>query len=324
MAFPAERPRRLRRTEALRSLIRETGLGPSNLIAPFFVSEREDRREVGSMPGVFQLPVEAAAEEAARLCALGIPAAILFGIPARKDAEGSGAWDDDGVVQRALRAIRKACPDMALIADACFCEYTDHGHCGVLRGREVDNDATLANLRKTAVSLARAGADIVAPSCMMDGMVAAMREALNAGGFAGTAIMSYAVKYASAFYGPFREAAESAPAFGDRRGYQMDPANAREALREARLDASEGADIILVKPALSCLDIIYAVSRRLDLPVAAYNVSGEYSMIKAAARLGWLDERKAAMEMLTAIKRAGASMIITYWAADVCRWLGGT
>ncbi len=323
MAFPRERPRRLRRMEALRKLVRETDLSPSNLIAPLFVVERGKRREVQSMPGVFQFPVEEAAEEAAKLSALGILAAILFGIPAKKDAEGSGAWDDDGVIQRALRAIRRACPDMALIADACFCEYTDHGHCGVLKGKEIDNDATLANLRKTAVSQARAGADVIAPSGMMDGMVAAIRDALDADGLHGTAIMSYAVKYASVFYGPFREAAESAPAFGDRRGYQMDPANAREALREARLDAAEGADIVMVKPAISCLDIISAVSRNLDLPVAAYSVSGEYSMVKAAARMGWLDEKKAAMEMLTAVKRAGASAIITYWAADASRWMGG-
>jgi len=309
----------------MRRLVRETQLSVDHLISPIFVCDGSRvKREIPSMPGVFQMSVDRAVEEAKDLSALRIPAALLFGVPerGRKDACGSEAWADDGIVQKALRAMRKAVPDLMLIADACFCEYTDHGHCGVLNAaREVENDATLENLARTAVAQARAGADVIAPSGMMDGMVRAIRGGLDAAGFLHTAIMAYSVKYASAFYGPFRDAADSAPAFGDRRQYQMDCANKREGRREAQLDAGEGADIIMVKPALAYLDVIAEVRKIVDLPLCAYNVSGEYSMVKAAVQNGWLDEKRTALEIMAGIRRAGADMIITYWAKDLARWL---
>jgi porphobilinogen synthase len=273
------------------------------------------------LPGMSRYSVDDVVVEAGELAALGVKALLLFGIPEEKDDEGSGAWEDDGIVQRALRALRAEQPELVLVTDVCLCEYTSHGHCGVLRDGEVQNDETLDLLARTAVSHVEAGADTVAPSDMMDGRVAAIRSALDDAGFDSTPILSYAAKYASAFYGPFREAADSAPAFGDRRGYQMDPANVREALRECELDVAEGADVLMVKPALPNLDIIRAVRERFDLPVAAYNVSGEYAMVKAAAASGWMDERQAALESLTAIKRAGADVIVTYWAKDVAQWL---
>jgi len=325
MSFPESRPRRLRQSDALRRLARETQLSTDNLIAPIFVRDgRNERREIASMPGVFQFSVDQAVEEARLLQQLRIPAAILFGVPPRerKDASGSEAWAEDGIVQRALRAIREAVPGLLLVADACFCEYTDHGHCGVLDPAScVHNDLTLENLARAAVAQARAGADVIAPSGMMDGMVRAIRAGLDAAGLAGTAIMAYSVKYASAFYGPFRDAAESAPAFGDRRQYQMDSHNKREGLREALLDVEEGADIVMVKPALSYLDVVAAVRELVHVPVCAYNVSGEYSMVKAAAKLGWLDEKRTALEITTSLRRAGADMIITYWAKDLALWL---
>ena len=317
--FPVTRLRRLRRTGALRSLVRETRLDLDSLVYPLFVGPASARDD--ALPAMSRFSVEDLAAEAEELARLGVPAVILFGIPEEKDEEGSGAWDDDGVVQRALRALRASAPGLVLITDVCLCEYTSHGHCGVLEGEEVANDATLELLARTGVSHAEAGADAVAPSDMMDGRVGAIRGALDEAGHDVTPIASYAAKYASAFYGPFREAAGSAPAFGDRRGYQMDPANAREALRECALDVAEGADVLMVKPALPNLDIIRAVRERFDLPVAAYNVSGEYAMVKAAAASGWMDERQAALESLTAIRRAGADVIVTYWAKDVARWL---
>ena len=299
--------------------MRETRLDLDSLVYPLFVGPSTQPNE--SLPALGRFSVEDLVSEAEELRGLGVPAVILFGIPDEKDEQGSGAWDDDGVVQRALRALRGSVPGLVLVTDVCLCEYTSHGHCGVLDGEEVANDATVELLARTAVSHVEAGADAVAPSDMMDGRVAAIRGALDDGGFDATPILSYAAKYASAFYGPFREAAESAPAFGDRRGYQMDPANVREALRECELDVAEGADLLMVKPALPNLDIIRAVRERFDLPVAAYNVSGEYAMVKAAAASGWMDERQAALESLTAIKRAGADVIVTYWAKDVARWL---
>ena len=299
--------------------MRETRLDLDSLVYPLFVGPSTQPNE--SLPALGRFSVEDLVSEAEELRGLGVPAVILFGIPDEKDEQGSGAWDDEGVVQRALRALRASVPGLVLVTDVCLCEYTSHGHCGVLDGEEVANDATIELLARTAVSHVEAGADAVAPSDMMDGRVAAIRSALDDGGFDGTPILSYAAKYASAFYGPFREAAESAPAFGDRRGYQMDPANVREALRECELDVAEGADLLMVKPALPNLDIIRAVRERFDLPVAAYNVSGEYAMVKAAAASGWMDERQAALESLTAIKRAGADVIVTYWAKDVARWL---
>jgi porphobilinogen synthase len=324
MAFPLHRPRRLRTSEGLRRLVRETRLSAGDLISPIFLCDGEKvRREIASMPGVFNLSVDEAVKEAQTLHALGIPAALLFGVPpkTRKDAHGSEAWSETGLVQRALTAIKKKVPELVLLADTCFCEYTDHGHCGVLNAKqEVVNDATLEHLARTAVSQARAGADIIAPSAMMDGMVSAIRKGLDAGGFGDTAILAYSVKYASAFYGPFRDAADSAPAFGDRRQYQMDYHNVREGLREARHDIDEGADILMVKPALSYLDVIRQVRDITDLPLCAYNVSGEYSMVKAGAKLGWIDEKRIVLETLTSIKRAGADMIITYWAKDVAQW----
>ena len=317
--FPLTRLRRLRSSGALRSLVRETRLDLDSLVYPLFVGPSTQPNE--ALPALGRFSVDDLVAEAEELRALGVPAVILFGIPDEKDERGSGAWDDDGVVQRALRALRASVPGLVLVTDVCLCEYTSHGHCGVLEEEEVANDATIELLAQTAVSHVEAGADAVAPSDMMDGRVRAIRGALDDAGFDATPILSYAAKYASAFYGPFREAAESAPAFGDRRGYQMDPANVREALRECELDVAEGADLLMVKPAMPNLDIIRAVRERFDLPVAAYNVSGEYAMVKAAAASGWMDERQAALESLTAIKRAGADVIVTYWAKDVARWL---
>ncbi len=320
--FPARRMRRLRRSEGLRRMVRETRLDPAEFIYPLFVSETiSDEAPIGSMPGQSQWPVSAIARQAERIAALGVGAVILFGIPAIKDEIGSGAWDDHGVVQQAIRAIKDATPELTVITDVCLCEYTSHGHCGLIRDGEVQNDETLELLARESLSHVAAGADIVAPSDMMDGRVAALREALDAQGFSQTPILAYSAKFASAFYGPFREAAESAPQFGDRRAYQMDPANGREALREVELDITEGADMVMVKPALPYLDVLARVRDHWGLPLAAYNVSGEYAMLKAAAANGWLDERRATLETLTGIKRAGADMIITYHALDAARWL---
>jgi porphobilinogen synthase len=317
--FPVTRLRRLRRTSALRSLVRETRLDLDNFVLPVFVAP--DALPNERLPAMSRFTVEQLVVEAEECASLGLSALILFGVPEEKDERGSGAWDDDGIVQRALRAVRERTPQLTLVTDVCLCEYTSHGHCGVLDGEEVANDETLELLARTAVSHVEAGADAVAPSDMMDGRVAALRSALDDAGYESTPILSYAAKYASAFYGPFREAADSAPAFGDRRGYQMDPANVREALRECELDAREGADLLIVKPALPNLDVIRAVRERFDLPVGAYNVSGEYAMIKAAGAAGWMDERAAALESLTAIKRAGADVIVSYWAKELARWL---
>jgi porphobilinogen synthase len=312
--FPVTRLRRLRRTDALRSLVRETRLDLDSFVMPFFVaSEALPNRE---LPGMSRWTIERLVEEVDRLVARGVRSVILFGIPDEKDEDASGAYDDDGIVQQALRALRPRFPELVLVTDVCLCEYTSHGHCGVVRDDEVDNDETLELLVRTAVSHVDAGAEVVAPSDMMDGRVAAIRDALPQ-----TPIVAYAAKYASAFYGPFREAADSAPAFGDRRGYQLDPANVREALRECELDVAEGADVLMVKPALPNLDVLRAVRERFDVPLAAYNVSGEYAMIKAAAARGWLDERQAALESLTAIKRAGADVIVSYWTAELTEWL---
>ncbi len=322
MSDLVHRPRRLRRREGLRALVREARLSRENLMLPLFACPGAGvRREVPSMPGVFNLSVEEVAREASAAFDLGVPAVLLFGLPESKDETASGAYDRRGVVQEAIRAVRAAVPEMVVVADTCLCEYTSHGHCGVVRDGEVLNDETLELLAQTAVSQARAGADVIAPSAMMDGQVGAIREALDGAGFSHVAIMSYAVKYASAFYGPFREAADSAPAFGDRRAYQMDGANAREALREAELDYSEGADILMVKPATAFLDILRMVRDRFDLPLAAYHVSGEYAMIKAAAARGWIDEKRVMLETLTSIRRAGADIIITYYATDAAREL---
>jgi porphobilinogen synthase len=316
-SFPATRLRRLRRTEALRSLVRETRLGLDDVVMPLFACPGEGVvRPVEGLPGIAQRSVDEVAREGAELERLGVRAALLFGIPEEKDEEGSGAWDEGGIVQRTLRALRAEAPGLTLITDVCLCEYTAHGHCGVLRDGEVANDETLELLARTAVSHVDAGADAVAPSDMMDGRVGAIRAALPE-----TPIVAYAAKYASAFYGPFREVAESAPSFGDRRGYQMDPANSREALRECELDLAEGADVLMVKPALPYLDVIRAVRDRFDCPVWAYNVSGEYAMVKAAAAVGHLEEARAALECLTAIKRAGAGTIVTYWARELAEWL---
>jgi porphobilinogen synthase len=320
VSFPAERPRRLRRSERLRALVRETRVTPEQLIYPLFVAPGEGlRREIPSLPGCFHLSVDQAAKEAREVESLGIAGVILFGLPAAKDAAGSEGYAEDGVVQKAVRAIRAACLDLLVITDVCLCEYTSHGHCGLVADGEVQNDPTLELLARMAVSHARAGAHVVAPSDMMDGRVAAIRKGLDAAGLADTPILSYAAKYASAFYGPFREAADSAPQFGDRRGYQMDPANVREALREVRLDVEEGADIVMVKPALPYLDVIRAVKEAFDRPVAAYNVSGEYAMVKAAAARGWVDEERIVKETLTSIRRAGADVILTYHAKDFAR-----
>ncbi len=318
MAFPVTRMRRLRRNETLRGMVRETRLAPQDLVLPLFVVEGAGRREpIASMPGVHRFSVDQVVLEAKRVADLGIPAVILFGIPESKDARGSGADAADGIVQRATRAIVEAVPALCVITDLCLCEYTDHGHCGLLEGEEVDNDASLERLAATAVSQARAGAGIVAPSDMMDGRVAAIRQALDAHGFEQVAILSYAAKYASSFYGPFREAAESAPEFGDRRGYQMDPPNRREALREMRLDLEEGADMLMVKPALAYLDILADARREFDVPLAAYHVSGEYAMIQAAGERGWIDADRAMEEAVVSIKRAGADLVLTYAAADL-------
>ena len=317
-----QRPRRLRRSESLRALVREARLTRENLILPLFACPGTSvRREVASMPGVYNLSTDEIAREAAVAFDLGIPAVILFGLPETKDETGTGAYARRGIVQEAIRAVRRAAPGMVVVADTCLCEYTSHGHCGVVREGEVLNDESLELLARTAVSQAEAGADIVAPSAMMDGQVGAIREGLDGAGLEHIAVMAYAVKYASAFYGPFREAAASAPSFGDRRSYQMDGANAREALREAERDYTEGADILMVKPATAYLDIVRIVRDRFDLPVAAYHVSGEYAMIKAAAERGWIDERRVMLETLTSIKRAGADLILTYYAMDAARAL---
>ncbi len=320
---PFTRLRRLRATPMLRRMVRETEVTPADFIAPFFVTHGRDvRRPVASMPGVSQLSVDVLVQEVRALAPLGVPAVLLFGVPASKDPLGSEAYARDGIVQRAVAALKDAVPDMVVITDVCLCEYTDHGHCGVVENGRILNDPTLELLARMALSHVEAGADIVAPSDMMDGHTVAIRRALDAAGHTHTPIMGYSAKFASAFYGPFREAAESAPRFGDRRSYQMDPANGREALREVEADIAEGADIVMVKPALAYLDVIRAVRERVPHPLAAYNVSGEYAMVKAAAANGWLDERAITLEILTAIKRAGADLIITYHAADAARWLG--
>ncbi len=323
MAFPATRMRRLRKTGVLRDMVRETELAPSHLVYPMFVELGIDSRTpIEAMPGIERLSISHAVEEAGEAHALGIPSVLLFGIPSEKDEQGSGAYDEEGVVQLAVRAIKEAFPELVVITDVCLCEYTSHGHCGVVRpDGYVDNDLSLELLAKTAISHAAAGADIVAPSDMMDGRVGALRSQLDAEGHSETPIIAYSAKFASAFYGPFREAADSAPSFGDRRAYQMDPANADEAVREALLDVEEGADVLMVKPALPYLDVIRRVKDATLLPVAAYNVSGEYSMLKAAAAAGYLDERAAVLEALTGIRRAGADIVITYHAKDVARWL---
>jgi porphobilinogen synthase len=318
-AFPATRLRRLRRSDRLRSLVRETRLDLEDFVFPLFVGPASDPNP--DLPAMGRHSVEDLVAEAEEAAGLGVRALLLFGIPEEKDEDGSGAWDEDGIVQRALRALRRSNPELVLLTDVCLCEYTSHGHCGVLDGEDVDNDATLELLARTAVSHAAAGADAVCPSDMMDGRVAALRGALDEHGFTETPIVSYAAKYASAFYGPFREAADSTPAFGDRRGYQLDPANVREALRECELDVAEGADVLLVKPALPNLDVLRAVRERFDLPIGAYNVSGEYAMLKAAGARGWLDERQAAVESLTAIVRAGADLVVSYWTKELARWL---
>ena len=320
--FPAVRPRRLRRTETFRAMIRETRLAPEQMIYPLFVLPGKGVREpVPSMPGVFRLSVDQLAAEARDCLALGVRSVLLFGLPDKKDGLGSGAYAKNGIVQQAIRELKNRAPDMTVVTDVCLCEYTDHGHCGCLAGEEVDNDATLELLAKTALSHAQAGADMVAPSDMMDGRVSEIRTALDEENFHNVPIMSYAVKYASAFYGPFRDAAECAPQFGDRRGYQMDPANSREALREATLDVDEGADILMVKPAIAYLDIIARLHDEFDLPVAAYQVSGEYAMIKAAAERGWIDGERVMAESLIAIRRAGADIILTYFAKEMARVL---
>ena len=321
MSFPKTRMRRLRRTPALRGLVRETHLTPSQLVLPLFVRPGTGvRRPIASMPGNWQLSVDELVKECREAADLCIPAVLLFGIPEHKDALATEGYAADGIVQQATRAVKDALPDLLVITDVCLCEYTDHGHCGVIRNGDVDNDATLEFLAKMALSHVRAGADMVAPSDMMDGRVGAIRTALDDNGFATLPIMAYSAKYASNFYGPFRDAAESPPQFGDRRGYQMDPANGDEALREVALDIDEGDDIVMVKPALPYLDIIWRVKQAFDLPVAAYNVSGEFSMVKAAAANGWIDERAVALEMLTAIRRAGADILITYFAKNAARW----
>ena len=320
--FPIYRPRRLRANENLRRLVRETALSVNDLIYPMFVVHgRDTATEISAMPGCYQYSVDRLVTAAKELAALGIPGTILFGIPALKDPLGTEAYADDGIIQLAVRAIKDAVPDLLVMTDVCLCEYTDHGHCGVIEDSEVQNDPTLELLIKESLSHARAGADVIAPSDMMDGRVGAIREALDENGYENIPIMAYSAKYASAFYGPFREAAESAPQFGDRRSYQMDPANAEEALREVALDIQEGADILMVKPALSYLDVIHRVKTEFQVPVAAYNVSGEYAMVKAAAQNGWIDEERVALELLTSIKRAGADMILTYFAKSVVQWL---
>lgn len=322
MAFPTTRLRRMRATEAHRRMVRETVLSADDLIYPLFVVPgRNIRREISSMPGSFQLSVDQVITEAKEVSSLGIPAVILFGIPEHKDETGSEAYSSGGIVQQAIKAVKDSVPELLVITDVCLCEYTDHGHCGVVKGGQILNDPTVELLAKEALSHAKAGADIIAPSDMMDGRVSAIRKVLDGDGFEHLPILSYAAKYASGFYGPFREAAESTPQFGDRRSYQMDPANSREAMREAALDIEEGADMVMVKPALAYLDIICKIKERWDLPVAAYNVSGEYAMVKAAGRLGWIDEGRVMMEILTSIKRAGADVILTYFAKEAARAL---
>ncbi|RJO62888.1 MAG: porphobilinogen synthase [Dehalococcoidia bacterium] len=320
--FPTLRPRRLRRTPALRALVRENSVDINDLIYPLFVVEGKDiRQEIPSMPGIRRFSPDLLAPEIKEIAALGIPGVLLFGIPAQKDDLGTAAYQANGVVQQAVRIIKKTAPELIVATDVCLCEYTDHGHCGIIRGGQVDNDRTLPLLARMAMSHAEAGADIVAPSDMMDGRVGTIRQALDSGGFTQTAIMSYAAKYASAFYGPFREAAQSSPQFGDRHSYQMDPANAREALKEIAQDISEGADMVMVKPALAYLDVVRRVRDSFDCPLAAYNVSGEYAMVKAGAKQGWLDEQRTVLEILTSIKRAGADIIITYHAREAAGWL---
>jgi porphobilinogen synthase len=323
MAFPATRLRRMRKTGALRDLVRETSLSPDHLVYPLFVTHGSDSREpIEAMPGIERLTISHLAAEAKEIASLGIPAVLLFGIPADKDEAASGAYDPEGIVQLAVRAIKQAEPSLVVITDVCLCEYTSHGHCGVVRDDgQVDNDLTLELLARAAISHAEAGADAVAPSDMMDGRVGAIRNQLDSEGYGELPIIAYSAKFASAFYGPFREAAESTPAFGDRRGYQMDPANAREAVREAQIDVEEGADVVMVKPALPYLDVIARVRDAVPVPVAAYNVSGEYAAVKAAAERGWIDERAVVLEALTGIRRAGADIVITYHAKDVARWL---
>jgi porphobilinogen synthase len=318
-SYPDVRLRRFRRSGPLRALVRETRLSLDQFVMPLFVAPEPLRND--ALPGMSRHSVDGVLREVEELVRLGVQAVILFGIPEDKDEQATGAWDDDGIVQRALRALRPRFPELVLMTDVCLCEYTSHGHCGVIVDGEVHNDQSLEVLARTAVSQVEAGADVVGPSDMMDGRVAAIRDALDDGGFESTPILAYSAKYASAFYGPFREAADSAPSFGDRRGYQMDPANVREALRECELDLEEGADALMVKPALPYLDVIRAVRETFDVPVAAYNVSGEYAMVKAAAQNGWLDERQAALESLTAIKRAGADLILSYWTKDLAQWL---
>jgi porphobilinogen synthase len=323
MPFPTHRPRRLRRTEALRGLVRETRLGASSLVYPLFVCPGAGvKDEIRSMPGNYRWSIDLLVEECREVAGLGVPAVILFGIPEEKDEVGSGAYAADGIVQRAVRAVKRAVPDLLVICDVCLDEYTSHGHCGLIVNGEIDNDSTLELLARTALTQVQAGADIVAPSDMMDGRVGRIRRDLDAAGFTQTPILAYSAKYASGFYGPFREAADSAPKFGDRKSYQMDPANQREALREIALDIEEGADIIMVKPAVAYLDIIAAARREFDVPIAAYQVSGEFSMIEAAARNGWIDRERIVMETLLAIRRAGADIILTYFAKDVARTLG--
>ena len=320
--FPIYRPRRLRANENLRRLVRETHLSVDDLIYPMFVVHGENiANEISSMPGCYQYSVDKLVNAAKELASLGIPATILFGIPETKDPLGVEAYSEDGIIQQAVRAIKDAVPDLIVITDVCLCEYTDHGHCGIIEDGEVLNDPTLDLLVKESLSHAHAGVDVIAPSDMMDGRVGAIRDALDDEGYDHIPIMAYSAKYASAFYGPFREAAESAPQFGDRRSYQMDPANAEEALREVALDIEEGADIVMVKPALSYLDIIHQVKTEFQMPVAAYNVSGEYTMVKAAAQNGWIDEKRVALELLTSIKRAGADMILTYFAKSAVEWI---
>jgi len=324
MHYPIYRPRRMREKEALRAMIRETQLSVKDLIYPLFVVHgKGQRREISSMPGNFQLSADELVKEAREIEKLGIPAILLFGIPATKDAVGSEAYDPHGIVQDAVRAVKREISELLVITDVCLCEYTSHGHCGIIEGGRLRNDPTLELLAKTALSQVEAGADMVAPSDMMDGRVAAIRETLDEGGFSEVPIMSYAAKYASSFYGPFREAAESAPQFGDRKSYQMDPANTDEAMREIALDLEEGADIVMVKPALAYLDVLWRAKQEFGMPMAAYSVSGEFAMIKAASRLGWLEEGKVMMETLTSIRRAGADLIITYFAKEAARLLGG-
>ncbi len=320
--FPIHRPRRLRKNETIRRMVRETSLSPDNFIYPLFVTFGKGvRKEISSMPGCFQESVDKVVKHAKEVYSLGIPSVLLFGIPEHKDETGTGAYDENGVVQKAIKAIKNTVPGLYVITDVCMCEYTSHGHCGIIKDGDVENDLTLELLAKEAISHAKAGADMVAPSDMMDGRVEAIRDALDEEGFSDLPIMSYAAKYASAFYGPFREAAESTPQFGDRRSYQMDPSNRREALKEIALDVEEGADIIMVKPALAYLDIISDAKDFFDIPVAAYNVSGEYSLVKAAGRLGWIDEKRVMMEILTSIKRAGADLILTYFAKEAAKIL---